>query len=246
MKKIFCFLILAIATTQLHAQQPRFITEGRLEFEKKINMYSMFEDDDDPMWLDEYKKNNPQFKTLYFDLFFTDTKSLFKPGRENPEASNMWTQPSEDNVVYTDFSNHSAISMKNVFEKTFLVSDSARTIRWKITDEKRTIAGFECRRANAVIMDSIYVVAFYTDEISTTGGPESFNGLPGMILGLAIPHEHVTWFATKLYLTPVKESDIKAPQKGVKSTNASMKEYLQSNTKRWGKWGRRYVKAAMI
>ncbi len=47
-------------------------------------------------------------------------------------------------------------------------------------------------------MDSIYVVAFYTDEILTTGGPESFTGLPGMILGIAIPHEHVSWFATKV------------------------------------------------
>jgi GLPGLI family protein len=48
------------------------------------------------------------------------------------------------------------------------------------------IAGFNCRRANAMIMDSIYVVAFYTDEILTTGGPESFSGLPGMILGVAL------------------------------------------------------------
>jgi len=108
------------------------------------------------------------------------------------------------------------------------------------------IAGFECRRANALIMDSIYVVAFYTDEISTTGGPESFSGLPGMILGLAIPHEHVTWFATKLYLTPVKETDFKIPVKGTKTTNTALKENLRSNLKDWGKYGEQYIKAALM
>jgi GLPGLI family protein len=31
-------------------------------------------------------------------------------------------------------------------------------------------------------MDSVFIVAFYTDQIVTSGGPESFNELPGMIL----------------------------------------------------------------
>ena len=56
-----------------------------------------------------------------------------------------------------------------------------------------------------MVMDSIVVIAFYTDEILTSGGPESFNGLPGMIMGLAIPRLHTTWYATKLALR--KEND---------------------------------------
>lgn len=238
-------MILALSVTVTRAQQPRFISEGRIEFERKLNLYSQFDDEDDS-WTDAIKKSIPQFKVSYFDLYFTDNKTLFKPGRENADNNKLWQQPSEDNIVYTDLEKRAAISQKNVFEKTFLVQDSARNIRWKITDEKRTIAGFECRRANAVIMDSIYVVAFYTDEISTTGGPESFSGLPGMILGLAIPHEHITWFATKLYAVPVKETDLKAPQKGTKTTNAAMKDNLRSNLKSWGKYGERYIKAALI
>jgi hypothetical protein len=50
----------------------------------------------------------------------------------------------------------------------------------------------------ARIFDSVVVIAFYTDEIIPTSGPESFGGLPGMILGLAIPRLHTTWYATKL------------------------------------------------
>jgi GLPGLI family protein len=244
MKQLFYFFFLASFIATAHAQQPRFITEGRIEFEKKFNLHAQFSEDEG--WAAEYKKTIPQFKVTYFDLFFTENKTLFKPGKDNADNNKLWEQPAENNVVYTDIAKQTATSQKNVFEKTFLVQDSARPIRWKLTDEKRTIAGFECRRANAVIMDSIYVVAFYTDEISTTGGPESFWGLPGMILGLAIPHEHVTWFATKLYAAPVKETDFTIPVKGTKITNKGLKDNLRTNLKQWGKYGERYIKAALI
>lgn len=237
--------ICLLFVTQVRSQQTNVLISGKIEFEKKINLYSQFNDDDS--WTAEFKKRIPQFKTSYFDLSFTETKTLYQPGRDNTENNKLWEQPSENNIVFTDLEKAMAVSQKSIFEKTFLVQDSARHIKWKITDEKRTIAGFECRRANAIIMDSIYVVAFYTDDIITPGGPESFNGLPGMILGLAIPHEHVTWFATKLYATePVKETALKPPAKGVKTTNAGLLQNLRSNLKNWGKYGERYIKAAML
>lgn len=79
-----------------------------------------------------------------------------------------------------------------------MLTDSLRKIRWKITDETREVAGYQCRRANALILDSVYVVAFYTDEIHVSGGPELFSGLPGMILEVALPHDNVIWRATKV------------------------------------------------
>jgi GLPGLI family protein len=242
--KNILFFSLLFAVISGYGQQPHFISEGRIEFEKKLNLYSQFGDDDS--WAAEMKRSMPQFKVTYFDLWFSDNKTLFKPGRENPDNNKIWEQPAENNIVYSDLDKHAAISQKAVFEKVFLINDSTRNIQWKLTDEKRSIAGFECRRANAVIMDSIYIVAFYTDEIATTGGPESFSGLPGMILGLAIPHEHVTWFATKLYAVPVKESDFKIPTKGTKTTNAALKDNLRASLKEWGKWGERYIKAALL
>ena len=242
-KYLFIFLVL-LAASNGYGQQTRFISEGRIEFERKLNLHSQFNDDDS--WTAEFKKNIPQFKVTYFDLSFTNNKTFYKPGKENTDNNRLWEQPAENNIVYSDLEKHAAVSQKNVFEKTFLIHDSTRTIQWKITDEKRTIAGFECRRANAIVMDSLYVVAFYTDEIVTPGGPESFSGLPGMILGLAIPHEHITWFATKLFAIPVKESDFKIPAKGTKTTNTALKDNIKSSLKNWGKYADRYVKAALL
>jgi GLPGLI family protein len=113
-----------------------------------------------------------------------------------------------------------------------LVADSTIKIDWKITSEPRTIAGFECRKAVARIFDSVVVIAFYTDEIIPSSGPESFGGLPGMILGLAIPRLHTTWYATKLELIDVS-GQIIAPREGKKYTGdqykSEMKNFMERN-----------------
>jgi GLPGLI family protein len=225
-----------MSSSQVKAQNAIFISQGRIEFERKINLWAQIEEQEDDTWKDFAKKTTPQFKTTYFDLEFNGTKTLYQPGRENPDNNRMYTSPAEDNIVYSDLEKEQAISQKNVYEASFLVEDSTRHIAWKITNETRTIAGFECRRANALINDSIYVVAFYTDAITTAGGPESFSGLPGMILGVSLPHEHITWFATKVYTEPVPASSLMPPKKGKKTNNKQLMLDIQEDLKDWGNW----------
>ena len=244
MRLFFCLFILCCSATFTKAQNSRFVTEGKIEFERKVNLHAQITGDDS--WTEEFKKRIPQFKTTYFNLTFNNSKTLYQPGRELTDNNKLWEQPAEDNIIYTDLDKQSAVSQKRIFEKTFLIQDSTRKIQWKITDEKKTIAGFECRRANALILDSIYIVAFYTEEIIPAGGPESFSGLPGMILGVAIPHEHITWFATKLTAVIVKDTDFKIPVKGNKMNNAGLKESIKNSLKDWGKYGDQYLKAAML
>jgi GLPGLI family protein len=88
---------------------------------------------------------------------------------------------------------------------------------WKLVpNETREIAGFNCRKAQAVIFDSVYVFAFYTDEITVSGGPMGIHGLPGMILGITIPRMFTSWIATKLQVNGVKTNIIVPPTKGKK------------------------------
>ncbi len=74
--------------------------------------------------------------------------------------------------------------------------------------------------------DSIVVIAFFTDEIIPASGPESFGGLPGMILGLAIPRMHTTWYATKLELKPANSKELAAPTGGKKFNAAGFKAQM--------------------
>ncbi len=229
------FLLLAVNT---EAQQT-FIIEGKIEFERRMNVHKQMDDDS---WGEMMKKTIPQFKTDYFNLYFNATKSLYKPGKESTDVKvpDWAAGPAFDNVVYTDLQKETFVSQKNIFETTFLIEDSLRKMDWKVTTDTRNIAGFECRKATTILMDSVYVIAFYTDQIVPTFGPESFTGLPGMILGLAVPRLNTTWFATRLEVTALKETDIIAPKKGKKSSIADLSKQLNAATKDWGNSSQRF------
>lgn len=248
MYKLIAIVIVALTLAgPAKAQNTIFLSHGRIEYERRINVFAQIGNDDD-QWSEFRKKLSNHFKTSYFDLLFTRDKSLYRPGRESPdrEVFSFWQAPAQDNTVYSDLDNAKAISQKNVFEQAFLIQDSLRQIKWKITDETRVIAGFNCRRANAIIMDSIYVVAFYTDEILTDSGPESFTGLPGMILGVSLPHQHISWFATKVEATPVAENQVTPPAKGKKVDNAILLQTVKPIMKDWRKLGQQYLEAILL
>jgi GLPGLI family protein len=242
--------LFAAGTAQAQSN-PIFISHGRVEFQRSVNVYAQMQqtlEEGDEQWMDLMKKMSNHFRNSYFDLFFTGKKSLYKPGRESEDKQTFgwWTPPAQDNTIFSDLETRKFIGRKNVFEQAFLVEDSLRTIKWKITDETRNIAGFTCRRANAIIMDSIYVVAFYTDEILAEGGPESFTGLPGMILGVSLPHNHISWFATKVEAVNISETQVTPPVKGKKVDNAGLLQSVQPSLKEWRKTGRQYIEAILL
>jgi len=119
----------------------------------------------------------------------------------------------------------------------FLLKDSIRKITWRLTDETQEVAGYTCRRANGIMLDSIYVVAFYTDKIWMSSGPESFSGLPGMILKVALPHLNVTWTATNISSETVPPATIAPPKKGDIVNSKQLAEKLKVASKNWGNWG---------
>ncbi|MBD1434258.1 GLPGLI family protein [Sphingobacterium sp. DN00404] len=107
------------------------------------------------------------------------------------------TRPGEQKVYYQNFREGTSELELNLDEK-YLLQDSLQQITWRFTDEYRNIAGYDCRRVNGATPDSLYIVAFYTDQIPISGGPALVHGLPGMILGLAIPEMHINYWARKV------------------------------------------------
>ncbi|WP_144916428.1 GLPGLI family protein [Mucilaginibacter frigoritolerans] len=235
------------------SQNAHFTTSGVIEYEKTVNMFALLKKqinkDNEAFYqpiYDQYIKNQPQFKKLKSTLTFSDNKTLFTPVPDENPSGNFFgnnVMVSQTNTIYTDLQTKTFIEQKNVFEEVFLVKDSTRKIRWKITGETREVAGFICRRANAIVLDSVYVVAFYSDQIPVSGGPESFTGLPGMILGLALPHENVTWFTTKITNLIVDGKAILPPKKGKLTNNQDLFKTLLNATKEWGTYKDAYLKA---
>jgi GLPGLI family protein len=257
MKRIPAILIgLLLTAGHLLAQHAHFTTSGTIEYERSVNMYAIIKKritaNNEAFFrpfLENYMKNNPQFKKLKSTLSFGGNKTLFTPIEDDSPSNNYFGDSpiaTQSNTIYTDLNTDISIAQKKVFEETFLLKDSTRKIRWKITDETREIAGYTCRRANAIILDSIYVVAFYTTKIPVSGGPESFNGLPGMILGVALPHENITWFATKVTDTTLPQNTLMPPKEGKLVNNQSFKATLNGAIKNWGQWAQPYFKAFLL
>jgi len=242
---IITLTFFVLADNLLFAQQARFVTSGTIEYEKTVNMYAVIKkdmDDDDntfeKMAFEAYQKNNPQFKKLKSTLTFGNNKSLFTPVVPEDASRKMGDVYADQiNITYTDIANGTNIIHKEVYDEGYLIKDSVRKIKWKITDETREIAGYTCRRANGLIMDSVYVVAFYTNKIPVFGGPESFNGLPGMILGVSLPHENMTWFATKVTDVPIPPAAVVPPKKGKVMNRKQVYDELKDVMKNWGKSG---------
>jgi len=161
--KYFILLVLFAAPASSFSQQ--FILKGKIEFERKINVHKQF-DEEEGEWIQELKKNIHQYNVTYFNFFFEGNKSVYRPGRDNSENNKSigWGEgPAKENVVVNDYELQTSISQKQVFETTYLIQDSIKKINWKLTSDTRKIAGFNCRKATAIIMDSVYVFAFYTD-----------------------------------------------------------------------------------
>ncbi len=239
MNRSFFLAVLFCVASLCNAQT--FHSSVKIEFERTVYQRQLFKDTD-PEWYERFKDRMPVSTVLYFDFIGDTTRSIYKPGRETPVDPQAWSRNIADkNVVYNDYRNNSSTIQKPIFEETFLVQDSMLKIKWKLTSDTRTIAGYDCRKAIGLIDDSITVFAFYTDEILISGGPETANGLPGMILGLGMPRIHTTWFATKVEVNGFDLSKVKPETKGKKVNRALMLKELIGVLKNWGNYGKNFI-----
>lgn len=235
MKKLF-FLVSVLSAIGSFAQ-PSFHPRVRVEYEKvEYVRQQMKEIESD--WYETIKDHLPEKVVSYCEFIGDTAHSLFRQTKAAVIPQDMWYESNgEGNVVYNDYASGQTITKKPVAEETFLLTDSLIKIRWKLTNDTRTVAGYDCRKAIGFIDDTLAVFAFYTDEILPTGGPESLHGLPGMILGLGVPRLHITWFATRVETNNVPLAAVKPETKGKKTTRGALMATLDNILKNWGKWG---------
>lgn len=240
MKKIFIGCLSLIFLIDANAQT-NFFSTVNIEFEKTTSVQQLYKELE-PGWYEQIKDRLPKTSLNYYTFTGNQEKSIYKPGKETPVDNRFFYRPVADkNVIFTDYTKSKTISQKPVYEETFLIEDSLLKIKWKITADTRTIAGYNCRKAVGILYDSIAIFAFYTDEIMISGGPEGIQGLPGMILGVGIPRLHATWFATKVEVFDVNMKAVIPANKGRKVTREAMVEALEKVLKNWGNYGSKLI-----
>jgi GLPGLI family protein len=234
MKSILFFISALLFTITSQAQQ--FVDKAVIEYEVNTNLKKMMSND---TWGEMMKDNISDLKVSYFSYTFAENKSIYKFDRWSSKTKipKNLKDADEENIWYFDFTSGKMNMQKLIVGTSFVIADSIPNIEWKITNEHREIAGYNCRKAVGKIMDDVYVFAFYTDDITISGGPCSINGLPGMILGLTIPRLYTSFIATKIELNSSKAAEIK-PIVAKKSYDLiSLKSLIEEKTKDWYSYG---------
>lgn len=227
-KNIALLLILVVSATS-YGQ----IVAGRIVYERKTNLLKKFGKDErmKRMFNEENKT-----KIDNFELIFNDTASVFKPILSDEADPMSWT--TNRNTVYQNFNQKEKLSILDLWGEQVYVKDSVSARQWKITDSERKIGNYMCRKAIWQKDDTTRIYAWFTTEIVASVGPETFNGLPGAILGLATEDGGIIYFATKIeILTPKKEQLSFVTGKKDVYTMQELKDKLEKQfaDKPWGK-----------
>jgi GLPGLI family protein len=231
-RMLFLFVVLLFLNQVVIGQ----ITSGKIVYERKTNLYKKFKNDDVQDWIDKEDKN----KVDVFELYFNDSLSVFKVQESDLKERMSWA--TSKNTIYQNFNQNYRLSIKPVWGEELYVEDTLYNRKWKITDSKRNISGYNCRKAIWQANDTTRIYAWYCDEIMTSVGPESFYGLPGAILGLATEDGGVIYFAKSVEVTKPDVKDL-LPKKGKHKiySSAELKAKLEKD---FGKntWGKAMIK----
>ncbi len=244
MKKIFLAIQFLLLLQYASTAQPIFIDKAQIEFEVKSNNHKNFDSwftnsESESSWQENYKSNVSKYTVTYYDYLFSDNKSIYSFTKLDEKNKSQWDNEInyEGNTWYLDHNTGTAAYKRNFWGDEFNFTDSIKDISWKLVPtESRIIAGFNCRKAYTVLFDSVYVFAFYTDEITISGGPCGLHGLPGMILGVTVPRMFSSWIATKVNIINVDEKKIVSPaDKKSKNREEILKKFMKKASED-GRW----------
>lgn len=208
--------------------------EGRIVYEQKIDMHRRI-----PAENAQLKAMIPPTRTTKYELLFADNQSLFKAIEEEPDITEQTgggnvvirMNGGAENEYYRNFSTKKMVDKRELMENSYLVEDSLCTLTWKLEEgETKSILGHTCKKATAKTERGTEVIAWYAEDIPVASGPEQFNGLPGLILGLDANKAEIVF--TAVSLDKVDKKKIKAPAQGKKVSHtefAKIQKELMGN-----------------
>ena len=216
--KILAVVVFFLMTTLSFGQ---VIKSGEIVFEKRTNLEKRYAGAEtfgnSKEWIKEPKTDE-------YILYFNDSVSLFKPvlpeiGDEDREWSTM------KNTTYQNIKSNKLERQFLYYGAEIYLTDSLKKRDWIITENIRTIAGFKTKQALWIANDSTRIYAWYAEQILPSVGPESFNGLPGAILGLALEDGGVVYFAKEV--KPLSKKNIEREMPKGKSKDYYSNEELR-------------------
>ena len=254
MRKYMIAGSLCLSILSVNAQ----VKEGKVSYQRTSSFQAHLNINGEDNILPQVRKDN-------FELLFSSTQSLWKAAEENDD-NNIQTSDNGgmqirmfsaggDDVLYTNFESGKKTEKREMFDKTFIIDDSVRALKWKMTGETKTILNHPCMKATATqirqstrmtmdngkmeskeVSDTSTVVAWFASDIPVSAGPAEYQGqLPGLILELNVNDGRQVFIATeiqaKVDLAAIKEPSGKkhyTPEEFKKEADKMMKQ-MQDN-----------------
>lgn len=186
----------------------------------------------------------PPQRTDNFELLFGNNQSIWRviPNAEGDNSTVsgpgfMMRMAGNDDVIYYNFEKAQRIDQRDLFDREFLVEDSISKLKWKLTEENKSILNFNATKAVAErigsrsvmtmengemkrqqVADTSYITAWFTSEVPVPAGPSEFQGqLPGLILELNVNNGRTVYKAVEVS-PKVNVASIKEPKGGKRLT----------------------------
>jgi GLPGLI family protein len=248
-----------IALTSISTSIAAQMKEGKISYERKINMHRNLPDP-------QMKSMVPEFRTDKFELIFNENASLFRSvvDDEAPDPfanagggggggmRMSFRMPSAN--TYTDLAKQMQYEGREFFEKEFLIIDSLKQYKWKLSEETKTIAKQLCKKATTMVAATqvrmrvsigrggenntdttantprapkeTELVVWYAENIPVSFGPENYSGLPGVIMEIDQDNGANVMTAVEVSAKYPKK-DLIAPSKGEKMNRVQFQENMQ-------------------
>jgi GLPGLI family protein len=237
MKKLILVagILVALSTVFCFAQS----SEGVINYEMKVNMHRNIPKENEGM-----KQMIPEFRTSQQQLFFTAEESLYKPLEEDDDeefndgngAQIRMRMPQSE--VYVKPSDEKIIEMREFLDKKYLINDTLKAKGWKLGTGAKTILGYECKDAMRYDEERKQtVVAWFTNKLRPSLGPDRFCALPGAVLEVNVNEGERTLTAKKIDLRSLKKGELKVPEKGIAMSGAAFRKMVDEQMKKMGAQG---------
>jgi GLPGLI family protein len=224
MKKYFlaAFILTAVIA---NAQ----IKQGTIIYERKVDIHRRMQDE-------QMKAMVPQFQTAKSQLTFSNGVSVYKalPEDNAPDPFNNGSGgtimikiggPGDNAVLYKNYSNQKFLEQTELADKDYIIDDTVRSQDWKLSGETKTVLNHVCKKATMKTERGSDVTAWYTEDIPTPVGPDTYGGLPGAILLMDINNAEMVYTATEIK-NEVDSKELSEPSKGKHLTRAEFNKKL--------------------
>lgn len=178
--------------------------------------------------------NRSEWKT-YSNLYFNETQTKFELSEEKaePEDEGGYSWRKELFFIKRDYAKNLQYDGRTLMGKPYLIEDTIAKPKWRILNDLKEVAGHICM--NAVMVDTLRkqrIVAWFAQDMLHNGGPESFHGLPGMILEIDVNDGAMILTADLIEMKKLtNELDPPAKLKGKKIKQADYEKIVKDQIK---------------